>query len=459
MYWKTSEPEWDPEYDSTWEDQDEKKDRTQKANQPSYRFYSRSSRAARDLQNYRHEYPDLRDCGSEMPNLQFYLNKKRFEPNGILIEDLLEEWKDDYEMLEDNHSYIQWLFPLRESGMNWRAKPLTKNEITEMRKYDEVLHRFINAYKLMLGFYGITLENEETGQVKRADNWEERFENLNCHSHNNLRITRILKCLGEMGFEHFQAPLVQFFLDEALDFKTLDSVKYSVLDYFIFTVKNKMKRRELVYHAWTLFQPSDKFVWGPINKLKTYKKGKEDEIKVSDKSKTESEQYTTNAMPSEENANGSHDPDRQEMQEGGNASSQPEEMYTNSLTTTEKNSSLHHNKISSDSGNLEASQKMNNHVNIRTIEEKSENTDNKQQDFTAIEQVAQPEVPIEDEGEINSNRSDKTESENLHPEQIKEEIAKLGGDVEMIDSQNANENSLKANDSQNNSGTVTETEI
>lgn len=41
------------------------------------------------------------------------------------------------------------------------------------------MDRFIRAYKLMLGFYGINLVNEETGELVRAENWHERFENLN----------------------------------------------------------------------------------------------------------------------------------------------------------------------------------------------------------------------------------------------------------------------------------------
>lgn len=39
--------------------------------------------------------------------------------------------------------------------------------------------RLLKSYKIMLDFYGIELANEETGEVKRAGNWEERFENLN----------------------------------------------------------------------------------------------------------------------------------------------------------------------------------------------------------------------------------------------------------------------------------------
>lgn len=42
-----------------------------------------------------------------------------------------------------------------------------------------VKKRLLKSYKLMLDFYGIRLVSEETGEVKRAENWRERFENLN----------------------------------------------------------------------------------------------------------------------------------------------------------------------------------------------------------------------------------------------------------------------------------------
>ncbi|NWV57645.1 OGFR factor, partial [Daphoenositta chrysoptera] len=163
------------------------------------------------------------------------------------------------------------LFPLREHGMNWRARPLTCQEIQAFRKSKEVMDRFIRAYKLMLGFYGIQLVNEETGELKRAENWAERFENLNRFSHNNLRITRILKCLGEMGYEDYQVHLVKFFLTETLVEETLPNVKRSALDYFLFTVRSKEKRRELVHYAWQHFKPQSSFVWGPRDKLQKYR--------------------------------------------------------------------------------------------------------------------------------------------------------------------------------------------
>ncbi|KFZ53495.1 Opioid growth factor receptor, partial [Antrostomus carolinensis] len=235
----------------------------------------RNWNAAKDLQRYRRCYPDLIEAENqeeeEMWNLSFYKNELAFKPHGLHIESLLESWWDNYEVLEENHSYIQWLFPLREHGMNCLARPLTCQEIQAFKKSKEVMQRFVRAYQLMLRFYGIILIDEETGELKRAENWAERFQNLNRFSHNNLRITRILKCLGEMGYEHYQVHLVKFFLTETLVKETLPNVKRSALDYFLFTIRSKWDRRELVYYAWQHFRPQSSFVWGPRTKLLKYR--------------------------------------------------------------------------------------------------------------------------------------------------------------------------------------------
>ncbi|XP_059837011.1 opioid growth factor receptor-like isoform X2 [Hypanus sabinus] len=224
----------------------------------------RSKRAAMDLQRYRHHYPDLKDNTehSSNVNLMFYLGKACSQPNGCKITEML-KWKGKYDHLERNHSYIQWLFPLREPGMNWWAKELTVQEIKSFEQTIIAKTRLVEAYKMMLDFYGIMLVNEETGEVKRAPHWEQRFHNLNQHSHNNLRITRILKCLGELGFGHYQEPLVKFFLVETLIHKRLPQVKDSVLDYFLFTIRNKAQRRKLILFAQQHYQPLSDFVWGP----------------------------------------------------------------------------------------------------------------------------------------------------------------------------------------------------
>ncbi|TMS16169.1 opioid growth factor receptor [Larimichthys crocea] len=275
------------EYDSTWDTESDGDDPAgesqtrrscQDKNKSGWTLWhhtSRNMRAAKDMQNYRRGYPNLTDdeCSEDkMNNLQFYLNKFPSAPDDVYIESFLKEWKNDYKRLERVHSYIQWLFPLREPGVNYMASELTKKEIEAFKKNEDAKKRLVESYELMLGFYGIRLVNKETGEVKRAENWKERFGNLERNMHNNLRITRILKSLGELGFEHYQAPLVRFFLEETLVKKTLSSVKRSVLDYFLFAVLDKEKRQELVRFAYHHFEPKDKFVWCPRKIQKQFRK-------------------------------------------------------------------------------------------------------------------------------------------------------------------------------------------
>ncbi|XP_061909862.1 opioid growth factor receptor-like protein 1 [Entelurus aequoreus] len=277
------------DYDSTWDTESDGEDpagdgqprrSSQDKNKSGWTLVSwhhtpRNMRAAKDMQNYRRGYPNLADeeCSEDkMNNLQFYLNKFPSSPDDVYIESFLKEWKNDYKKLERVHSYIQWLFPLREPGVNYMASELTKKEIEAFKSNEDAKKRLVESYELMLGFYGVRLVNKETGEVTRADNWKERFGNLERNMHNNLRITRILKSLGELGFEHYQAPLVRFFLEETLVKKNLTSVKRSVLDYFLFAILDKQKRQELVRYAYLHFEPKDKFVWCPRKIQKQFRK-------------------------------------------------------------------------------------------------------------------------------------------------------------------------------------------
>ncbi|XP_061879977.1 opioid growth factor receptor-like [Entelurus aequoreus] len=276
-------------YDSTWDTESDGEDQAADGQHrrssrdknksgwtsESWHHTPRNMRAAKDMQNYRRGYPNLADeeCSEDkMKNLQFYLNKFPSSPDNVYIELFLKEWKNDYKKLESVHSYIQWLFPLREPGVNYMASELTKKEIEAFKGNDDAKKRLVESYELMLGFYGVRLVNKETGEVTRADNWKERFRNLEQNMHNNMRITRILKSLGELGFEHYQAPLVRFFLEETLVKKNLTSVKHSVLDYFLFAILDKQQRQELVSYAYLHFEPKDKFVWCPRKIQRQFKK-------------------------------------------------------------------------------------------------------------------------------------------------------------------------------------------
>ncbi|KAK5908085.1 hypothetical protein CgunFtcFv8_016172 [Champsocephalus gunnari] len=224
----------------------------------------RSFYAARDLYKYRHSYPNYRKSRqpNEYRNLRFYLNKIPLVPDGIYIEEILTKWRGDYDKLEHNHTYIQWLFPLREQGLNFYAHELTQEEIKEFQSTREAKRRFLAAYSLMLDFYGIKLL-DKSGNVARAPNWKERFQHLNESQHNYLRITRILKSLGELGYEAFKAPLVHLFLEESLSHNTLPSMQHSVLEYFVYTIRLPATRRRLLRYARKHYRPPHGFMWGP----------------------------------------------------------------------------------------------------------------------------------------------------------------------------------------------------
>ncbi|XP_025028894.1 opioid growth factor receptor-like protein 1 isoform X2 [Python bivittatus] len=266
----------------------------------------RSFYAARDLYKYRHQYPNFKELRyqNDLCNLRFYKNKIPFKPDGVYIEEVLNKWKGDYEKLEHNHTYIQWLFPLREQGLNFYAKELTtceievkhlihnvmlifnylnynnfvcvmlllfvhscKNVLQEFKKTKEAIRRFLLAYKMMLEFFGIKLI-DKTGNVARAANWQERFQHLNESQHNYLRITRILKSLGELGYESFKPPLVKLILHEALVEETIPNIKQSALEYFVYTIRDRRERRKLLRFAQQHYTPSDHFIWGPPRKQK-----------------------------------------------------------------------------------------------------------------------------------------------------------------------------------------------
>ncbi|NXJ75273.1 OGRL1 protein, partial [Trogon melanurus] len=240
-------------------------DGTELTAKPKRSFY-----AARDLYKYRHQYPNFKDLRyqNDLCNLRFYKNKIPFKPDGVYIEEVLNKWKGDYEKLEHNHTYIQWLFPLREQGLNFYAKELTTYEIEEFKKTKEAIRRFLLAYKMMLEFFGIKLI-DKTGNVARAANWQERFQHLNESQHNYLRITRILKSLGELGYESFKSPLVKFILHEALVEDTIPNIKQSALEYFVYTIRDRRERRKLLRFAQQHYMPSEHFIWGPPRKPKS----------------------------------------------------------------------------------------------------------------------------------------------------------------------------------------------
>lgn len=84
------------------------------------------------------------------------------------------------------------------------------------------------------------------GEVERSDNHSiQRLTFLNSSSHNHMRITRILKSLGELNYEHLKAPFVRFVLHEAIVRGTLENTLNSCMKYWVETIREESERDSL----------------------------------------------------------------------------------------------------------------------------------------------------------------------------------------------------------------------
>jgi hypothetical protein len=197
--------------------------------------------AAKDTETYRNGYPGQEDDDRIDVNVRFYQNNIPSKPEGAFIDQIHAQWHGDYSLLERHHGYIQWLFPIREHGMNYQSQPLQMHEMAQIKADPACQARVIKSYRLMLDFYGFDLVDEATGAVRRAENYRGRFQNLCNSSHNWLRVTRILKSLGELGFEHFKLPWLLEITNQV----------------FVTRELSKCQRSLVAYWAWTLRTPAD----------------------------------------------------------------------------------------------------------------------------------------------------------------------------------------------------------
>ena len=82
---------------------------------------------------------------------------------GGFIDEIHKEWFGDYDLLEAHHGYIQWLFPIREDGLNHYAQQLQLHEAKAISEDSKLQGRIIKSYELMLDFYGMRLIDTTTG--------------------------------------------------------------------------------------------------------------------------------------------------------------------------------------------------------------------------------------------------------------------------------------------------------
>jgi hypothetical protein len=124
--------------------------------------------------------------------------------SGVGIETI---WGWNDRQLEVVHTYIQWLFPLREPSQAVPGSPtITEAEARVFRQDAALKERVLHSFRLMLGFYGFAMSpaaDPAHGMTiaAAADFDAKRRRWLTTGNHNHLRITRILKSLILLGLK------------------------------------------------------------------------------------------------------------------------------------------------------------------------------------------------------------------------------------------------------------------
>jgi hypothetical protein len=178
------------------------------------------------------DYPEQRQTPLNL-NTLFYSNHLKSNPNGDFIDNIHNFWYGEYMKLEAHHGYIQWLFPLPQRGSNPMAQSLQQEEIQWFKAHAEAQQRLIKSYQMMLDFYGIVLRSEDSGELIRAHNWQQRFHNLEKNSHNDRRITRIISSMCLLGYEHLMTSFVQFLANEIYREHTLMRCRASCEQFWV----------------------------------------------------------------------------------------------------------------------------------------------------------------------------------------------------------------------------------
>eukprot|EP00930_Biecheleria_cincta_P010653 TRINITY_DN11289_c0_g1_i1.p1 TRINITY_DN11289_c0_g1~~TRINITY_DN11289_c0_g1_i1.p1 ORF type:complete len:298 (-),score=32.28 TRINITY_DN11289_c0_g1_i1:44-937(-) len=206
--------------------------------------------AKEDAKRYRQGYPGLEEPSDAWDNLRFYKGILKSRSSGGKwpeSEDYVDNFHDkcerDLNILERG-SY-EWLFPIREQGANPDSQPLTRAERDAMLEEPDCVQRLRRSYELALRFYGLSMD-PKSDKLTRTAEWDRRSKNLGEKRHNYLRITRILKWLGEFGFNAWQGPLVRTLASGIYERPhVLWPMRSSLTDYFVPVVKDDDLRKAL----------------------------------------------------------------------------------------------------------------------------------------------------------------------------------------------------------------------
>ena len=74
-------------------------------------------------------------------NFLFLTNQIKFKPNGETIDVIHKKWFRDYERLENQNAYIEWLFPTRFKDQNDESQALQYQELEVSYKFSKIVFK------------------------------------------------------------------------------------------------------------------------------------------------------------------------------------------------------------------------------------------------------------------------------------------------------------------------------
>lgn len=144
--------------------------------------------------------------------------QQQLAPHGFLLAQI--QGFSSFE-LEDNHDFIQWLFPCPEPSKVNPEAPLLTAIHCEVIHISKGMKREVGKnLDLMLGHWGI---ERLGGTFARAENFDLNSRYWCCPiDHNHLRITRVLTFLMLTGFPSVANALFDFLYQELLQEVLMD---------------------------------------------------------------------------------------------------------------------------------------------------------------------------------------------------------------------------------------------
>ncbi|OOR98454.1 hypothetical protein B0187_08385 [Haemophilus paracuniculus] len=133
-----------------------------------------------------------------MQSIVEFLEGKAKDAYGRYLTDIW-QLESNWRNLELAHNYIQWIFPLNEpSNEPFIKQPiLTEQDCEKIQQSELAQQNLLRSFEMMLNFWGLTFEN---GQIFPKEDLNSRTHFwLRSYNHNQLRITRVIKCLSLLG--------------------------------------------------------------------------------------------------------------------------------------------------------------------------------------------------------------------------------------------------------------------